>query len=142
MTERGWQEVAAPPVDGVTAPWWEATRDRRLILQTCSSCGGVQHPPRPVCVVCMSEELGWTEATGDAAVDTFTAVHRSPHPDVVAPYVVARVRLDEGPIMLSRIEGIDATDDRPLACGDRLQLSWAALGDGRALPIFLLVEQQ
>jgi uncharacterized OB-fold protein len=141
MTEPNWPDVAAPPEDAVTAPWWAATRERRLLIQTCGSCGVTQHPPRPVCLACMGEDLEWTEAAGDASVDTFTVVHRSPHPDVPAPYVVARVRLAEGPIVLSRIEGVDATDDMPLACGDRLRLGWAAMGDGRALPIFLLGEQ-
>ena len=132
-----WQDLAPPTQDATTATWWDATRERRLVLQTCQSCAAVQHPPRSVCLACLSEELGWTEASGAAVVDSFTVVHRAPRPDVVAPYVLARVRLAEGPVLLTRIEDVDPTAEVPVRCDQSVSLRWAELADGRALPVFV-----
>lgn len=122
-----------PEPDDVTAPWWEATRERRLLVQRCSSCDGRQHPPRAVCISCgTTGALGWIEASGAATVDTWTVVHRSPVPDGATPYVIARVRLDEGPLLLTRLE-----PDLEWHIGDAVAVRWAALDDGRALPIFV-----
>ena len=121
------------PADEVTRTWWDATRDRRLLLQDCG-CGHVQHPPRALCTACGStERLGHRVAVGSGVVDACTVVLRAPDADHEPPYVVARVRLPEGPVLLSNV----VTDDpHAVAVGDRLSLTWRALDDGRALPIF------
>jgi hypothetical protein len=123
-----------PPVDETTAPWWEATRDGRFLLQRCGACAAVQFPPRSVCVACMAPEPGWVEASGGGRVDSFTVVHRSPAPDELeAPYVVARVALDEGPLVLTRLVGEDGEGWR---CDDPVALGWEPMADGRRLPVF------
>ena len=121
-----------PPVDAVTQPWWDATRDHRLLLQTCASCGAVQHYPRALCIACGGTDLGWTDSLGVAVVDSFTVVHRE-LPGFDAPYVVARVRLAEGPILLTNL--VDA-DVESWACDVTVSVRWRDLADGRALPVF------
>lgn len=124
-----------PPTDELTADWWEATREHRLTVQACGACSGVQHPPRAVCSHCGSTDgLTLREATGRGVIDSFTVVHRSPVPDLEVPYVIARVRLDEGAIMLTRLEG--PTDPDSWHIDDRVAVAWVDLGDGRALPVF------
>lgn len=83
----------------------------------------------------MTDALDWTEASGVGVIDSFTVIHRAPNPDVAAPYVLARVRLAEGPILLTRIE-VDITTDHPVHCDQSVVLTWASLSDGRALPVF------
>lgn len=124
-----------PPVDAMTEPWWDATREHRLLLQRCESCGGLQHYPRYVCVRCGSVELGWHESTGAGVVDSYTVVHRAPRADVEAPYLVARVRLDDGPLLLTNLVEVPASDDA-VAIGERVVVRWRDLSDGRALPVF------
>lgn len=125
---------APPPVDGVTAAWWDATRDGTLYLQTCEACGGVQHYPRALCVTCgATDRLGWTPASGRATVDTWTVVHRAPAPDAALPYVVARVRLAEGPVLLTNIVDLPAGE---ISTGLPVRLAWRPLPDGRQLPVF------
>jgi uncharacterized OB-fold protein len=127
-----------PPVDTITQPWWDATRERRLLLQRCSSCHQAQHYPRSFCRSCGAVgHLEWVESTGTATVDAYTVVHRSPDPAVEVPYVVARVRLAEGPILLTNLQmnladtpADDALFDAPL------ELAWRPLEDGRHLPVF------
>lgn len=121
-----------PPGDDVTAAWWDATRTHRLTVQMCTQCSNTQHPPRAVCIRCSSMDHLWLlEATGRGVVDASTVVHRAPRPDVEVPYTVARVRLAEGPIMLTRLVGSD-----DWAIGDAVTVCWVDLPDGRALPVF------
>ena len=122
-----------PPPDEVTAPWWEATREHRLLVQSCRSCSGVQHPPRAVCIHCGGTDLDWRAAAGTGVVDSYTVVYRAPRPGLEVPYVTARVRLDEGVIALSRLEGREPESWR---IGDRVRVAWTDLPDGRALPVY------
>jgi len=121
-----------PPADEVTAGWWDATREHRYTLQTCAGCAHVQHPPRALCTACYRVDgLSFEAASGEGTVDSWTAVHRGADPDEPVPYVVGRVRLDEGPIVLTRLEGVDTW-----AVGDRVRVAWLDLDDGRSLPLF------
>jgi len=121
-----------PEPDEVTAAYWAATRRHCLSAQWCVSCAAYQHPPRAVCINCSAtEQLQQVDLSGRGRVDTFTVVHRSPRPELDVPYTIARVRLAEGPIVLTRLEGATAW-----AIGDAVEVAWADLADGRALPIF------
>ncbi|GII86123.1 hypothetical protein Ssi03_41130 [Sphaerisporangium siamense] len=131
-------EYEAPEPDEVTAPWWEATRRRVLLVQRCAACGHAQHPPRALCTACGSlRDLGWSEASGDGEVDACTVVERA-MPGFQPPYVVARVRLAEGVLLLSNV-----VTERPhdVGVGDALRLDWRPLPDGRALPVFVPSER-
>jgi uncharacterized OB-fold protein len=133
-TENSFVPGEVPLPDEVTASWWTATREHRLVVQRCTSCDHAQHPPRALCTGCGSmDHLDWVDAAGTGVVDTFTVVHRAPRPDVMTPYVVARVRLAEGVLVLTRLEGRDPDAWR---IDDAVRLAWTALPDGRALPTF------
>lgn len=125
MTEP--RPVAAP--DHVTQPWWDATREERLLVQRCASCTHHQHYPRNICTACGSTDLGFVEASGRGTIYSHTTVHRAPHPAFTPPYIVALVRLEEGPVILTSIIG-DARCDSPV------RVAWEALDDGRKLPVF------
>lgn len=128
-------EQVLPIPDDVTTPWWEATRESKLLLQTCLQCQHVQHYPRAVCTQCAGNQLEWVESAGQGVVDSFTVVHRAPSPAFTAPYVIARVRLSEGPTLLTRIVGADESE---LFCDLPVALSWESLSDGLQLPVFQL----
>ncbi|WP_372727756.1 Zn-ribbon domain-containing OB-fold protein [Nocardioides sp.] len=122
------------PADEMTAVWWDATRERRLLVQTCTACGHRQHPPRALCTGCGStEHLDHLEATGLGRVDACTVVERAPAEGLATPYVLARVRLAEGVILLTTVETPAPHD---VAIGDPVRLTWRALSDGRRLPTF------
>jgi uncharacterized protein len=121
---------AAPP-DDLSEAWWAAASEHRLTVETCA-CGHRQHPPRGVCTACsQTETLALSEVTGRGTVDSYTVVHRAPRPGVEVPYVLARVRLEEGPLLLTRLVG-----GVEWAIGDAVALAWADLEDGRAVPCF------
>lgn len=132
--------VAQPevPVDEVSQPWWDATRDQRLVIQRCRTCQHWQHYPRALCTRCGGTDLGFEQVSGRAVVDTYTEVMRSVQPGVPAPYVVARVRLAEGPVLLSRLLDASGMD---CLIGRDVMVAWLPLPDGRHLPVFRLSER-
>ncbi len=119
------------------ADWWEATREQRLLIQRCEHCGRHQHYPRALCIHCGSNRLAWDEAQGTGVVYSCTTVHRSPAPVPAAPYVVALVRIAEGPVLLTNIVGCDPADVR---CDLPVTLTWEPVEDGRNLPLFRLLD--
>ncbi|GAA0467667.1 hypothetical protein Aca07nite_40560 [Actinoplanes capillaceus] len=70
-------------------------------IQHCTTCGAYQHYPRPICVTCGGDRLHLVRPAGTGTVDSFTVVHRAEK-----PYVLARVRLTEGPVVLTHLTGV------------------------------------
>ncbi len=127
-----------PEPDEITAPWWEATADHRLLVQRCQHCGHTQHPPRALCTGCgATDTLGWQQACGAGVVDAATVVHVAPLPELIAPYVVGRILLPEGVRLLA---GISVDPPRDVPPGTSVQLRWRDLPDGRALPMFTVTD--
>lgn len=136
MNLDAFQPGEVPPADEITADFWAATGEHRLTVQSCERCGHVQHPPRALCTACGdTEHLAQVAAAGTGVVDGFTVVHRPPVPTMAAPYTIARVRLDEGPLMLTRLVDEHAAGPN-WAVGDPVEVAWVDLPDGRALPYF------
>ena len=115
------------------AEWEEAAGSKRLLLQRCEVCGAVQAYVRTVCASCQSSAVDFEEAAGQGEIESFTWVHRAAFEGVSVPYAVARVRLVEGALLLSRVVGFAEGE---LACGDPVVLGWVAQADGRPLPVF------
>jgi uncharacterized OB-fold protein len=88
-----------------TAPFWDGCRAGRLLIQRCAACGNRQFYPRLVCTRCAARRLEWLAASGRATVESFTVVRQAISPAYAGdvPYVVAIVRLAEGPTMMSNI---------------------------------------
>jgi uncharacterized OB-fold protein len=129
MTEP--RPVALP--DAVTAPWWDATREGRLLIQRCPSCGHHQHYPRNICTACAHLGPEFVESVGHGTIYSHTTVHRAPHPAFTPPYVVALVRLAEGPVLLANVVGCEPG---AVQCDMPVRLVWEDLDDGRRLPMF------
>ena len=81
----------------------------RFALPKCADCGKFHFYPKDVCPHCGSANVAWAEASGRGSVYSFSVVHRAPSPafkDQV-PYVVAMVKTDEGPHLLTRLSEMD-----------------------------------
>lgn len=121
------------PMDEVSQPWWDATTRKRLVIQRCRDCRRWQHYPRALCTGCGGTDLGFEEASGRGVVDTYTEVMREIRPGLAPPYLVARVRLAEGPVLLTHLIDTQGTTD---LIGRDVTLAWSPLPDGRNLPVF------
>src|SRR6185503_3712110 len=113
-----------PVADLETAPYWEATKQGKLMIKECASCGRAFFYPRNHCPNCWSTDTSWREASGRGTVYTFTVVYQNdlpPFRDRV-PYVVAIVELEEGVRMTSNIEA----DPAAVSCGMAVEVSFRA----------------
>ena len=90
-------------------PFWDGTKEHKLLLKKCKSCGHVDHPPYLYCTNCMDEEYEWVEASGRATLYSFAInTYAVPFPFMEdLPYVLALVDLEEGPRMISNIVNCD-----------------------------------
>lgn len=94
-----------PVPDAATTPYWTAAREQRLVMPRCKDCGHFHFYPRTLCPQCSSARLEWTSCSGEGSVYSFTVIHRAPSPAFAAavPYVVAAVKVAEGPHMMTNI---------------------------------------
>ncbi|MGH7118600.1 MAG: Zn-ribbon domain-containing OB-fold protein [Acetobacteraceae bacterium] len=86
-----------PTPSSFSAPYWEATRQKKLLVQRCIRTGKYQWFARPVSIFSGRRDLEWREVCGRGKVFTWTVTRRGPgafrgH----EPYMVATVTLDVG----------------------------------------------
>lgn len=122
-----------PHPSPLTAPFWAACRDGRLLVQRCDKCGAHVFIPQEFCRACQADTLTWVESSGRGHVVTYTVVWRPQTPAFEVPYVVAVVRLDEGYEMLTNIVG---TPPEAVAIGGRVRVHFAPVTDAITLPCF------
>ena len=124
-----------PVPDPTTEPFWEATRERRLLAQQCGDCEHWVFYPRPVCPNCGSRALRWKQLSGRGTVYTFSVIHRPAHPGMapIVPYVVALVDLDEGIRMMSNVVDCPPSEVR---IGMRVEAVFEDLTSEITLPLF------
>lgn len=112
-------------------PFWEAAAQGRFVLPTCNACGKVHWYPRTFCPLCFADDISWRDSAGGGIVYAFSSMPRA-----TPVTVVAYVRLDEGPLVLTNLIG--CRPDEP-SIGRRVQVSFAATDGARMLPMFRLV---
>jgi len=111
MSDEQGMPTPTPRVTDETERFWEATKDGNLLVRRCNDCGDAHHYPRGRCPFCFSENLEWTEASGDGTVYTYTVTHQNGEPyDEATPYVLAYVELEEGPRVMTNVVGAEPDD--------------------------------
>ena len=131
--------IEPPPADAASEPFWDATRDRRLVLPWCTACERAFWYPREVCPACLgsvaASAIEWRPAAGTGTVHA-ASVHHRPGPGRDpggGPYVVALVDLPEGVRMMSNVVGCPPES---VSVGMPVRVTWHPLSDGRHLPQF------
>ena len=123
------------PDDADTASFWAGIAAGEFRIQACASCGGLRHPPRPVCAACGAGGCTWVVSAGRGEVWTLTVIHPPTLPAFAdrTPYGAAVVRLDEGVFTVTNI--VDTPPDE-VAVGDRVELAVTEVEPGLSLPLF------
>jgi uncharacterized OB-fold protein len=122
-----------------TRPYWEAAAAGHLCLQRCPRCDTVRFPPRAICTACGSmSPPEWLEASGRGWIYSSTVVERALLPALrdAVPYVLAIVKLDEGPRMLSIVRGAGG---QAVAIGTEVMVAFEPTGVDAVLPVFELI---
>ncbi len=120
-----------------TAPYWEGAAAGELRIQQCTSCTEYYFYPRPFCPRCGSAEVEWRVTSGRATLISYVINHRT-FPPEDAPQVIALVRLDEGPQMMSNIVGVEPLPEN-LPLDMPLRVTFEQRGE-YAIPMFTPAE--
>ncbi|MDR0841135.1 MAG: OB-fold domain-containing protein [Christensenellaceae bacterium] len=94
-----------PKISCDTAPFWAACNERTLQLRQCEACGHIYWPAAPFCPACASANVKWQKLTGEGTVFSYVVFRQAfdARLQEAIPYVVAVIRLREGPKIVSNI---------------------------------------
>lgn len=110
-------------------PFWQAAATGVLLLPRCRACGRAHWHPRPFCPFCHSDAVEWERASGLGSVVAFTVLLRG-----TPARIVAYVRLDEGPVLLTNL--VDCRLEA-LRIDGRVSVAFQAAPEGRMVPVFV-----
>jgi uncharacterized OB-fold protein len=124
-----------PDTSARMAPFWSAAKRGVLVIQRCTRCGHHRFPAAELCSVCLACELEWTEASGRGELFSFVVVHHALDPYFAerAPYLVADIKLAEGPHMTTTLIYCPPPQAR---IGDSVTVRFERVNDDFFLPVF------
>ncbi len=121
--------------DDDTAEFLDAAARGQFLVRRCN-LGHFSEPAAGACTTCLSAELTWTPASGQARLISWAVTHGAAADGTPLLQVLAIGELAEGPWWWSCIP--DA-DPESLAAGDPLVIDYApANGTDDLLPVFRL----
>lgn len=107
MTDERAADWSGPGPDAVYRDYLDKQEFR---IQRCLDCRAHVFYPRALCLDCGSARLEWVAASGRATVYSTSVVRQ--RPDDGPDYNIAIVELEEGPRLMSRVEGLRADEVR------------------------------
>jgi uncharacterized protein len=124
-----------PLLDNWNRPFWDACREHKLVLQRCKATGQCFFPPAPVSPFTGRPEWEWITASGRGTLWSWVVFHQGYFPGMKdeLPYPVVMVKLDEGPYLLTNIDGMGVED---LTIGMRTSVRFPGGPEGFVLPQF------
>jgi uncharacterized OB-fold protein len=122
---------SGPAVTADTAFFWEGAQQHRLLIQRCTACRKLRHPPGPACPDCHSLDWESSEVSGRGRLHSYTIVHHPPPPGFTEPAVGIVVELEEGVRLISNLEGTT-----PLRIGEPLEVTFLDQTEGWTVPQF------
>jgi uncharacterized OB-fold protein len=125
----------APVIDNWNRPFWEACGEKRLVLQRCTATGRCFFPPAPVSPFTGRPEIEWVQASGRGELWSFVVFHQNYFPGMKdeMPYPVVMVKLEEGPYLMTNLDGMTAEQ---LQIGMPLAVRFVPGPQGFTLPQF------
>ena len=130
---------------------WRLRKQRYgLVGEVCEHCDAKVFPPRDICPTCGEEAKTLYTFSGKGEVYSYTTVFEAPAGfEETAPYTVAMIKLEEGPLVTAQLTDLDnrhveigmpvemvtrkmrsATDERGmLVYGYKFRPVMAAVGD-------------
>ncbi len=113
--------------------FFEGAKQHKLLIQQCSNCGALRHPPRPSCARCQSFEWGTVTASGRGTIYSFVVNHYPQVPAFDYPLVVALVELEEGTRLVANVADITRGT---VAIGMPVVAGFESFDDDLTLPVF------
>ena len=127
-----------PLASPLTEVFWKGTREGKLMLPSCNSCGKFHWYPRYICPHCHSIDLCWEEGSGEGTIHTFAVQHRAfgGWAEEV-PFVTAFIDLKEGDRMATVLRGVDPKKPKDIKIGARVRVQFEEM-EGMFVPYWRL----
>jgi uncharacterized protein len=124
----------SPKPRSFSKAYWDATREKRLLVQYDKRSAKYQFFPRATSIYDGHRDLDWQEVSGKGEIFSYTIAYRARPPfQGHEPFVIGLVTLDEGVNVMANIVHCDR--DR-LNIGLRVKPFWAPLSNGTHLLMF------
>jgi uncharacterized OB-fold protein len=99
--------------------WRLNTQRYTLTGEKCPHCGHYIFPPRDVCPDCAAQARTLYQFSGKGEIYSYTTIQDAPAGyEEQAPYVLAIIKLDEGPLVTAQLTDVDG----PVEIGDRVEM--------------------
>jgi len=94
------------------ASYWRTSKQRlSLVGEECPQCGAKLFPPRDICPKCSGPANTPFRFSGKGVVYSYSTVYTAPEGfQEYAPYVVALVKLDEGPMVAAQLTDVESDE--------------------------------
>ena len=120
-----------PVATEISAPFWNALRERKVQIQQCDDCGHWVFYPRAHCNACFSPRLSWKPISGKGTLLTYTLTRIPTMPEFTdeMPQKLAVVQFDEGPHVNTTLLGLEPED---IKIGMRLKPVFSDIPDSES----------
>lgn len=128
-------ERPLPAQRSFSKPFWDATREKKLLIQYDRVAQAYQFYPRPTSSFTgRASNLEWREVSGKGEIFSYTIIRRARPPfRDHEPFWIGLVTLDEGVNIMANVTG--CTQEQ-MKTGMRVRPHWVPLADGRNLLSF------
>jgi uncharacterized OB-fold protein/acyl dehydratase len=113
--------------------FFDGAKEHRLLIQRCSACGALRHPPQPRCDKCGSYEWDAIESRGRGFVYSFVVNHYPQVPAFDYPLPIGLVELEEGTRLVAQI--VDCPIES-ITIGMPVEVTWIDADEELSLPAF------
>jgi 3-oxo-4,17-pregnadiene-20-carboxyl-CoA hydratase alpha subunit len=121
------------------APFYAGVQRRQLLIQYCTSCGTIRHPPAPMCGHCHSLDQEFRECALGGELHSWVVHHHPPVPGFEVPFVIGLADMDEGFRLLA---GLTVEDHNTLRVGLRVGVEFEETEPGYVLYRFRITDRE
>jgi len=123
-----------PPLrNGDNDFFWEGAAEGKLLIQRCTDCATLRHPPGPMCPQCQSMSWDTVESCGRGVIYSFVVMHYPEIPPFEYPNPIALIELEEGTRLVTQLLGIRPRD---VEIGMAVQVEFEEVEEGLVVPQF------
>jgi uncharacterized OB-fold protein len=108
--------------------FWTGGAKGELRITFCDACNHAIHPPELTCPVCLGRDTTPRAVTGNGTIYSFTINRQKWAPDMVVPFALAVVDLDDAPgvRITAKLVGVDVD---AVKIGDPVEVLFEQNGD-------------
>lgn len=128
-------QLPLPQPSAEAQPFFDALRQHRLVVQRCTRCDQLAHPPRAMCPTCHGADFDWPTMSGKGEVYSYVVTHQAIHPALAGhtPLATVEVALAEGPRLTSNLVDVAPAE---VAIGLPVEVVFEQASEDVVLPLF------